>query len=133
MKLMSTIASVSRATAERSPGVTRAAIAASTTSVAASGIRVRLSRASRGGRTPSAAMPYTERAPARSGLDVVRAARAQGTPVIVMSGRTSHANRAQTLEGGAARTSCTSCGSSRGSCPGPDAAGLARRAYTPHS
>ena len=40
--------------------------------------------------------------PDGDGLDVVRAARAQGTPVIVMSARTSHANRAQTLEGGAA-------------------------------
>jgi DNA-binding response OmpR family regulator len=40
--------------------------------------------------------------PDGDGLDVVRAARAQGTPVIVMSGHTSQANRARTLEEGAA-------------------------------
>ena len=40
--------------------------------------------------------------PDGDGLDVVRAARAQGTPVIVMSARTSRANRTQTLEEGAA-------------------------------
>ena len=40
--------------------------------------------------------------PDGDGLDVVRAARAQGTPVIVMSGHTSTVNRDQTLEEGAA-------------------------------
>ena len=40
--------------------------------------------------------------PDGDGLDVVRAARAQGTPVIVISGHTSSANRDQTLEEGAA-------------------------------
>ena len=40
--------------------------------------------------------------PDGDGLDVVRAARAQGTPVIVVSGHTSAANRKRTLEEGAA-------------------------------
>jgi DNA-binding response OmpR family regulator len=40
--------------------------------------------------------------PDGDGLDVVRAARAQGTPVIVVSARTSQANRGRTLEEGAA-------------------------------
>jgi DNA-binding response OmpR family regulator len=40
--------------------------------------------------------------PDGDGLDVVRAARAQGTPVVVMSGHTSTVNRDQTLEEGAA-------------------------------
>ena len=37
------------------------------------------------------------------GLDVLRAARALGTPVIVMSGRTSEENRRRTLAEGAVR------------------------------
>ncbi|HEY2991754.1 MAG TPA: response regulator [Methylomirabilota bacterium] len=40
--------------------------------------------------------------PDGDGLDVVRAARTQGTPAIVMSALTSAANRAQTREAGAA-------------------------------
>jgi len=40
--------------------------------------------------------------PDGDGLDIVRPARAQGTPVIVMSGHTSAVNRDQTLEEGAA-------------------------------
>lgn len=40
--------------------------------------------------------------PDGDGLEVVKALRAHGTPVIVISGLTSAANRAQALEGGAA-------------------------------